>query len=274
MEWRCEWCGKPHAEDDPPCDNCGHGTFEKAVVQAPAEGQVGDSTTVWVCTECGREHPKHTPPCSRCGNPDLERREITVDEDELMVPGYRDLLTPQYVAGIVLALALAVVLVLGLAGVINLPGLGTAVPDVAGVPGNATHLDDISLTDVEAAYLARMNELRSSSGLSQLDRTDRLQDVATHYNQRRVKAELASGQLPTDEQLFEWIGDRCGDGAVLVPYDVEVPPSVTSAGAIGERLAARAFENQQANFQARQGITGLDMHTYPNGTLSITQFAC
>ncbi|MFC7058003.1 hypothetical protein [Halovenus salina] len=71
MEWRCEWCGKPHEEDDPPCDNCGHGQFEKAVVRQTDLSEEGsqEATIVWVCPDCGREHPKHAPPCSRCGNP-------------------------------------------------------------------------------------------------------------------------------------------------------------------------------------------------------------
>lgn len=87
MEWRCEWCGKPHEENDPPCDNCGHGKFERAVVR---QGSAGDanSTVVWVCTDCGREHTKHSPPCSRCNNATLERQEKTIsDEDLTKYPG-------------------------------------------------------------------------------------------------------------------------------------------------------------------------------------------
>ena len=85
MEWRCEWCGKPHEEDDPPCDNCGHGSFERAVVRRTdlAEGGGTDTMTVWVCTTCGREHPKNSPPCSRCNNATLEREEKRIDESNL-----------------------------------------------------------------------------------------------------------------------------------------------------------------------------------------------
>jgi ribosomal protein L40E len=85
MEWRCEWCGKPHEENDPPCDNCGHGSFEKAVVRRTdlSEGSDEASTVVWVCTECGREHTKHSPPCSRCNNATLERQEKTLSDEEL-----------------------------------------------------------------------------------------------------------------------------------------------------------------------------------------------
>ena len=88
MEWRCEWCGKPHETDDPPCDHCGHGKFEKAIVRQTERVDDPDTTTVWVCTECGREHPKNSPPCSRCTNATLERREKRVDESNLTaVPG-------------------------------------------------------------------------------------------------------------------------------------------------------------------------------------------
>ena len=65
MDWRCEWCEKPHEENDPPCDNCGHGSFEKAVRQVNHEVVPGG--TVWVCQDCGRSHQRNSPPCKRCG---------------------------------------------------------------------------------------------------------------------------------------------------------------------------------------------------------------
>lgn len=271
MEWRCEWCGKPHEADDPPCDNCGHGSFEKAIVRQPA---AGDSTTVWVCTECGREHPKHAPPCSRCGNAELERRELTVDDAELTAPGYRDLLTPQYVAGLAVALALGGILLLGLAGVIDIPGLESGVPEVRNVPGNATTLDGVSLSAVEGAFVERLNALRTAGNLSDLRRHDRLDAVATFYNRRRVKAMAGEGTLPSPEELRDLVGDRCGPRAVLVDYTVPVPDSVRSADAIGERLASRAVESGQAGFPADRGLTGLDTHALRNGSLSVTQIAC
>jgi rRNA maturation endonuclease Nob1 len=74
MKWRCEWCGKPHERNAPPCDNCGHHSLERAVVpKAPEEGQ---EEYVWVCPECGRDHPRNSPPCSRCGNMQLEQRPL------------------------------------------------------------------------------------------------------------------------------------------------------------------------------------------------------
>jgi len=78
MKWRCEWCGKPHERNDPPCEECGHHSFEKAVVPAAPERE--GAPTVWACTACGREHPRNNPPCSRCGNMALEQREQSVDD--------------------------------------------------------------------------------------------------------------------------------------------------------------------------------------------------
>ena len=274
MEWRCEWCGKPHEENDPPCDNCGHGTFERAVVQEPTGGPAGESTVVWVCTECGREHPKHAPPCSRCGNSTLERREITVEDADLTAPGYRDLLTPRYVAGVVLALALGVVLLLGLAGVVTLPGMGQGVPAVSDVPGNATSLAGIPLAEVEVAYLDRANAIRASADMTSLTRNDRLDAVATYYNQRRVKAALGGGSVPSNDELGDLVEGPCDRGARFVAYSVPVPPDVSSPDVVGSRLADRAFETGQGGLPAERGLTGLDTHALPNGTLSVTQFAC
>ena len=80
MEWRCEWCGKPHEENDPPCDACGHGSFERAVVPTGPEGD--GETLLWICPECGREHVRNNPPCSRCGNMNLEAHEGYPEELE------------------------------------------------------------------------------------------------------------------------------------------------------------------------------------------------
>ncbi len=270
MEWRCAWCGKPHESDDPPCEECGHNSFERAVVQ----GTDVDSTVAWVCTECGREHPKHNPPCSRCGNQTLERREITVDDAELSAPGYRDLLTPGYIAALAAVVVLGGVLLLGLAGVVNLPGLNPGVPAVSDVPGNASHLDDVPLTAVEDAYLRRANLLRPGANLTVLHRNDRLDAVATYYNQRRVKAATGEDTLPAQEELGELIDGPCGREAGFVAETVPVPQSVDSPDAIGGRLAELAFESGRLQLPAPRGRAGLDTHALENRSVSVTLFAC
>lgn len=94
MKWRCEWCGKPHEADDPPCDNCGHGKFENAVVRQAGDTADSNAMTVWVCTECGREHPKNSPPCSRCTNAKLEQREKVITEENLTARPGEELTRP------------------------------------------------------------------------------------------------------------------------------------------------------------------------------------
>ena len=79
MKWRCGWCGKPQERNDPPCDNCGHHAFEKAVV--PLAPESGTGPTVWVCESCGRSHPRNRPPCSRCGHTKL-KKEVQSREDD------------------------------------------------------------------------------------------------------------------------------------------------------------------------------------------------
>jgi DNA-directed RNA polymerase subunit RPC12/RpoP len=211
MEWRCEWCGKPHEEDDPPCDNCGHGTFEKAVVRQTDLSTDGPETTlVWVCTSCGREHTKHSPPCSRCGSPTLEKRKQGVDENELSAPSYLDLLTPRYAAVLIVVAGIVAVLGLGFLGVIDLPGVGNSdVPGVENVPGNGTSTENgLSLTAVEDAFVERLNDERATVGVGTVKRDGRLDDIARLENQQRVKADIQSGTVD-EETVNELILEQC-----------------------------------------------------------------
>lgn len=273
MEWRCEWCGKPHEDDDPPCDSCGHGSFERAVVQqAPA----GESTTLWVCTECGREHPKHNPPCSRCGKPDLERRERTVDDAELTPPGYLDLLTPRYALGLAVALVLAAVLVLGLAGVVDLPGMDDrGVPEVEDVPGSAESVDGTALSAIEASYVDRYNERRADEGAPDLERDDQLAAIAAFVNRRQVRADAGEDAPADRERVEDLLAGPCGRSAGVPPTFVDRPPDgAGSAGAIGGFLADRQFERFGASVPAERGLIGVDVHAAPDGRLYVTQITC
>jgi hypothetical protein len=271
MDWRCEWCGKPHAENDPPCDNCGHGTFERAVVPVADDGEgVGSKSTVWVCTECGREHTKHTPPCSRCGNEELVRQRQEVDDEELVAPGYLDLVTPRYVLALVGVLAVAAVFVLGLAGVISVPGFGNSVPGVANVPGNATAADTVSLSDVEAGYLGALNDRRGGDAAA-LSRNDRLDEVAAFVNQRVVKSRYGDGQLPSRERIGELIGGSCERGATLSTGSVRPGPDAT-AGDITTALIEEGGISTDVRPEATR--IGIDTHTAPDGTVYLTQIIC
>jgi hypothetical protein len=327
MEWRCEWCGKPHDEDDPPCDNCGHGSFERAVVQrTDLADSDPDTTTVWECTACGREHPKNSPPCSRCNNATLERREKRVDEsnlterpgsgdyetvsadsttlwvcpacgrehtknappcsrcgnatlereqrrvsdDELTVPGYRDLVTPKYLAALGVVLGLATLLVLGAGGVVDLPGFpDDSVPGVDEVPGNGTvTAGGVSLADIEGQYLDALDTRRADGGTDPLDRRSRLDAVARYYNQRLVKAELASGSLPGEGELRGLLPGDCS-GAAIVSLS---RPSVENAETAGAGLAD-SLGGDDTPLRANYRLTGVDIHS-ADGTLFLTQFVC
>jgi len=274
MEWRCEWCGKPHEEDEPPCDNCGHGTFEKAVVQQPADGPAGGTTTVWVCTECGREHPKHAPPCSRCGNAELERREVGVDDSELVAPGYRDLLTPRYVLGFAVAALFGVVLLLGVTGVVDLPGMADSdVPTVEDVPGSADSYEGVSLDAVETAYLADVQAQLDRTDGPALERDERLDAVATFYNQRWVTSGSDDATVPSDERVVSLLEGRCDGQIVRIPGTLAAPTSVDSAESLGQDLADVQFARGEVELPPDATVTGVDVHA-ADGRLFVTQFVC
>jgi hypothetical protein len=231
-----------------------------------------ESTTVWVCTECGREHVKHAPPCSRCGNATLERREQTVDDSELVAPGYRDLVTPRYVLGVGVALALGLVLLLGVAGVIDLPGMNSGVPEVENVPGNADTYEGIDLAAVESAYIDGFNQELDARGGQTLARNDRIDDVAQFYNQRWVTSTVADGDLPPDDQVVDLLDGPC-DRPILLPSRQGVPDSMDSADAFGRDLASDQFGGDNATLPQDATVTGVDVHVVED-TVYVTQFVC
>ncbi|MFT4881255.1 MAG: ribosomal protein L37E [Natronomonas sp.] len=271
MEWRCEWCGKPHDEDDPPCDNCGHGSFERAVVPvANAEESLGSEAKVWVCTACGREHTKHSPPCSRCGNGKLERQRQEVDEDELAVPGYVDLITPRYVLGAVVVLALAGVFVLGTTGLVDVPGFGGGVPGVSDVPGDAEAAGNVSFGDAEQAYLSRLNDARGAASVSTLSRSGDLDSVAAFLNQKRVKDEAVSRE--ERDRVQSVLEGACETSPRVVTTTLR-QGTFASASSLGDALVGSSVQNGEAN--AVEGTqTGFDLHATPDGRVHLLQVVC
>lgn len=272
MEWRCAWCGKPHENDDPPCDNCGHGKFEEAVVRRTDLAEDGpEATLVWVCTECGREHPKHAPPCSRCGNTTLEKQNQRVDDSELTAPGYLDLVTPRYLAALGLTLAVAAVLVLGFAGVLDLPGFdGGGVPDVDGVPGDAEAAGGVDLADVEDAYVAALNDRLDAP---ELERSERLDEVTTFYHQQLIRWQLADGPPPDDEQTTELLFEECRSGTPIEFEPVGLSHEGDDATALGEALAAELVDERGWRPATSRGMIGVDAHAV-DGELHLGQFVC
>ena len=274
MDWRCEWCGKPHESNDPPCDNCGHGSFEKAVVRQTDLTEEGpESTKLWVCTECGREHTKHSPPCGRCGAANLELQETAVDESELSAPGYLDLLTPAYAVALVLVIFLAGYFVVGVTGLANVPGFPADGPPQVDAPGNESSLDGVALADVEGAYLDGYNDRRVDTGSDRLERTDGLDDIATYYNKRWVVAEYEDGQLPPDRELSELLRTECERQPVLLTFPHDSPGDADADG-LADDILIEWVGPDNRGLDRPGDVTGVDIHAAPNGRLYVTQVLC
>ena len=274
MDWRCEWCGKPHESDDPPCDNCGHSKFEKAVVQQTDLSEDGlDSTKLWVCTECGREHTKHSPPCSRCGAPNLELRETRVEDAELSAPGYLDLVTPKYAIAFVLTIAIAGYFFVGITGLATVPGFPGQGPPAVDAPGNESTFGEVPTADIEQAYLVGYNDLRADTGSDRVQRRSGLDDVATYYNKRWVAAEYGDGTLPSDRELGELLRGECETQPVLLTF-----PHDTASETDADTLATAVLEEwvvpDSRSLDREARVTGLDAHATPDGDLYVTQILC
>jgi len=278
MEWRCEWCEKPHEENDPPCDNCGHGSFEKAVTQVNHEVVPGG--TVWVCQDCGRSHQRHSPPCKRCGGADLQLREGPPETDPLdeIGTGWRDVIEPKYVAGYAAVAVLLSVLLLSVVGVISLPTLGgpSGPPPVPDAPGSADSVAGLSLAEVEDAYITELNERRENEGASVLARNATGDEAAAYYNKATVAAAAGEGDGP-DSEAFGRFGLPCDR------------PSVVSYRVAPERAGQPTdeFENETALATAlvdsyvergnafRDGDTvGVDVHVATDDTVFVTYVVC
>jgi hypothetical protein len=279
-KWKCAWCGKPHSRNDPPCDNCGHHKFEKAVVPVAPETEGYERQPVWVCPECGREHQKNSPPCSRCGNAKLEKHVPTEEDyaDELGGTSYLDVLEPQYAIGIVFALVAGGVLILALLGVITLPGMGGPSLTVADVPGNATTANGIDLAETERAYLATVNDRRAEAGVDRLDRSERLDDVARYLNQRRVKSTYTDEEVPPIDRVNDALGEACdGEQPVAFTDGTDTRVSVSnydSPDAFAAALDDVYLDTGDATTEYPVGRTGLDVHVGPDGRVFVTQIAC
>ena len=279
-KWRCAWCDKPHSRDDPPCDNCGHHKFEKAVVPVAPESDDYERQPIWVCPECGREHQKNSPPCSRCGNANLEKH-IPTDEDyadELSGTTYLDVLEPQYVLGMVFALVAGGVLILAVAGVITLPGMGGPSLTIADVPGNATTANGVDVAETERAYLASVNDERAGAGVDRLDRSENLDDVARFLNQRRVKATYTEVSVPDVDRAGRPLGEACGDNSPLLVRDSVSLAGNESVFASSDALAAALddvfLDRDGATAEFTVGRTGVDIHVAPDDRVFVTQVVC
>lgn len=277
MKWRCTWCGKPHAANDPPCDNCGHNKFEKAVVRADEEGDgsadgnapgtVDTGTTyVWRCPNCGRDHVKNTPPCSRCGNPDLEKTEQTYEdvERDLDTPGWLEVAKPYAPVFVVVGLIVAL-FATGIVPVSILPGVGEPSPPDA--PGEGSEAAGIDLEATESEIHDRLEAERE--GTRTYD--DGLAAYAEYTNRAYVANVYGDGSAePVEPADF---GVDCanepfrGQLPVAMPIDgyddeADLAEGIADALATNDEVTDAAYESE-----------GLDLHVV-DGSVYVTYAAC
>ena len=280
MEWRCAWCGKPHESDDPPCDNCGHNKFEKAVERVPATGKPQGS--VWVCPECGRQHQKHSPPCSRCGNLTLQQRDVSELGDPLADIGtrWRDVVEPRYVLGYLAVGILLIVLGLGARGVVDVPGFGE--PNVPDAPGSGETASNLSLDDVEYEYAMAVNERRRNVSVDPLTTDDALGRLAAYYNKAIVLATYGEGEGPNRDALDRF-DTGCSGTATLVYADALSRASgdgpIIDAGtpdAVVTAFLSTIEENGVHEDLLRPELTeiGVDVHVGRDDRVFVTVAVC
>lgn len=275
MEWRCTWCGKPHEENDPPCDNCGHNKFERAVEQVPPAETDGPSDPVWVCTECGRQHTKNSPPCKRCGNVELEQRQPDWDDlDELGETTYRDVLEPRYVAGYAIAAVLGITLLLAYAGVVTLPGMGRPpIPD--DVAGEGEQVGDLSLSAVETAYVDALNDRREGAGVGAVTNDSDLTWYAAYVNKRTVQNATGAGPALSREE-FRRVTEYCDRQPLVGRYTVFSTGSTENFDTEAS-LATTLLESWDGRSDALtdgQTRVGVDVHVAPNDRIFVTVAVC
>ncbi|WP_336337291.1 toprim domain-containing protein [Haloarcula brevis] len=282
MKWRCEWCGKPHEENDPPCDNCGHGTFEEAVTQVNHE--VVEGGPRWVCLDCGRQHQKNSPPCKRCGGSNFERRTGPPEDDPLddIKTGWLDVLEAKYVLGYVAVALVLGVLLLGLVAGVPLPGFAADTPagppQTASPAGSGDTVGPLSLAAVEQRYLDVYNARRSGVGGGTVARNGSLDDAAAYYNKGRVDARYDNAEPPTREGVTRF--PLPCDRPVVVSYEVaydRTPQSLDqfeSETALATALVDSYFERGNRIYAAEGGLVGLDIHVGPDERVFVTYVLC
>ncbi|MFW6018810.1 MAG: hypothetical protein ACOCPX_08305 [Halapricum sp.] len=269
MKWRCPQCGKPHERNDPPCDNCGHHRFERAVVpQATAEDD--HEQFVWACSECGRHHQRNNPPCSRCGGTSFEKKPLEYDEFETgETASYLELAGRQELAGAVVVVVLVAIGVLGYLGVVTVPGLTPqGPPTVEDVPGNETAVGDLSMTEVETSVFAELNVDRTP----RLQRSGGLDATATYVNQRLVKNEYTDEDEEITEAQLRQFDTQCTG-------PVTVQQAATAMAVTDESEAETVARELLLEFTAREPSNsstsvGIDAHAGPDDRVFVTVASC
>ncbi|THE65005.1 hypothetical protein D8Y22_10385 [Salinadaptatus halalkaliphilus] len=277
MKWRCTWCGKPHAENDPPCDNCGHNVFEEAIVRADEEpgetpeGTVDTGTTyVWACPNCGREHVKHNPPCSRCGNPTLEKTEQTYDDvdRDLETPSWLEVAKP-YAPVIVVVAVVVGLFATGIVPPSIVPGIGPPSPPDAS--GDGTEAAGLDLEVTAAEIHAQLEAEREGESVSY---DDGLVAYATYYNRGIVASEYDDARIEAVS-----VGDfdaACNDATIdgVVPIGAVDLEGYDDESALAADLAGPLLESTDDELLADHDAEGFDVHVAPDNTVFVYYAAC
>lgn len=277
MKWRCTWCGEPHDENDPPCRECGHNSFEKAVVrqdetESPRTETVDTGTTyVWRCQDCGRDHVKNNPPCSRCNGHDLrkvEQRYDGVDRD-LDVPGWLEVAKPYLPVFAIIGLV-AVLFATGILSPSLLPGIGSPSPPDA--PGEGTAAAGIDLEETELAVHERLEDERTD-GSTGYD--DDLAAFAEYQNRAFVASEYDDAD-PDPAQPDEF-GVDCEAEFLFVPFalsESSIDDYDDEVALADDVAAALAGTDDGDDVLAGPPSEGLDVHVGPDGTIHVVYAAC
>ncbi|TYT61147.1 hypothetical protein [Natrialba swarupiae] len=281
MKWRCSWCGKPHEENDPPCDSCGHNSFEKAVVRAdekPASssGKTVDTGTtyVWRCTDCGRDHVRNNPPCSRCHNHDLEKIEQTYDDvdDELETPSWLEVAKP-YIPAFAVIGVVALLFATGIIPASILPGIGAPSPPDA--PGEGADAAGIDLEATEGEIHERLEAERAAIDADSRAYDDGLAGYAEYMNRAFVmidyEDERPDGVQPDD------FGAECATrptGGQLPLADGPIS-AFDDEGALAEAVADGLLESEIGDaVRTGSDSEGVDLHVGPDGDVYVYYVAC
>ncbi|ELY42388.1 hypothetical protein [Natronorubrum sulfidifaciens] len=274
MNWRCTWCGKPHESNDPPCDNCGHNTFEKAVVRegddepavSPTETVDTGTTYVWACPNCDREHVKNNPPCSRCGNPDLEKTEQTYDDvaRDLETPSWLEVARP-YAPVFVVVAVIAALFATGIIPLSVIPGLGAPSPPDA--PGEGTEAAGIDLEATEREVHDRLEADRDAEASRAYD--DDLAAYAEYMNRAFVAvdyddaspAQVTPSEFGVDCQR-DPIAGRAEPTLTITDYDDESTLADDIADGLRENTGGSEYDRE-----------GLDIHVV-DGSVYVFYAAC
>lgn len=270
MKWRCPQCGKPHERNDPPCDNCGHHAFERAVVpQTTAEE--GREQFVWACTDCGRHHQRNNPPCSRCGGSTFEKKPLTYDDaGPDRSASYLDLAGRFELAAALAIAALLAVAALGVTGVVDVPGLTLQEqPTIDDVPGDPATVNGVNLSEVES----RLFEALASNRTGSPDRVDGLDAMATYLNRGAVKEAYTDAENVTSESELRQFDTTC-DEEIVFGGAARPTGANATADSVVSGLLLQLLADYPSTTDGAVAQLGIDAHATPDDTVAVTIAYC